>query len=110
MKQKVIYLFLSLMLTSISVSAQTGGGRITGVVIDDSGEEPLPGTTIFIEELKKGIATDEQGDFSFSDIPTGTYTLTVSFMGYRTQTRKVTVGNERGSNHHPSESRFQIVG
>lgn len=97
MKQKVIYLFLSLMLTSISVSAQTGGGRITGVVIDDSGEEPLPGTTIFIEELKKGIATDEHGDFSFSDIPTGTYTLTVSFMGYRTQTRKVTVGNERGS-------------
>ena len=97
MKQKVIYLFLSLMLMSISVSAQTGGGRITGVVIDDSGEEPLPGTTIFIEELKKGIATDEQGDFSFSDIPTGTYTLTVSFMGYRTQTRKVTVGNERGS-------------
>lgn len=97
MKQKVIYLFLSLMLMSISVSAQTGGGRITGVVIDDSGEEPLPGTTVFIEELKKGIATDEQGDFSFSDIPTGTYTLTVSFMGYRTQTRKVTVGNERGS-------------
>lgn len=97
MKQKVIYLFLSLMLMSISVSAQTGGGRITGVVIDDSGEEPLPGTTIFIEELKKGIATDEHGDFSFSDIPTGTYTLTVSFMGYRTQTRKVTVGNERGS-------------
>lgn len=97
MKQKVIYLFLSLMLTSISVSAQTGGGRITGVVIDDSGEEPLPGTTIFIEDLKKGIATNEHGDFSFSDIPTGTYTLTVSFMGYRTQTRKVTVGNERGS-------------
>ncbi len=97
MKQKVIYLFLSLMLTSISVSAQTRGGRITGVVIDDSGEEPLPGTTIFIEELKKGIATNEHGDFSFSDIPTGTYTLTVSFMGYRTQTRKVTVGNERGS-------------
>lgn len=97
MKQKVIYLFLSLMLTSISVSAQTGGGRITGVVIDDSGEEPLPGTTIFIEELKKGIATNEHGDFSFSDIPTGTYTLTVSFMGYRTQTRKVTVGNDRGS-------------
>lgn len=97
MKQKVIYLFLSLMLTSISVTAQTGGGRITGVVIDDSGEEPLPGTTIFIEELKKGIATNEHGDFSFSDIPTGTYTLTVSFMGFRTQTRKVTVGNERGS-------------
>lgn len=47
MKQKVIYLFLSLMLTSISVSAQTGGGRITGVVIDDSGEEPLPDNYLY---------------------------------------------------------------
>ena len=63
MKQKVHYLFLSLMLMSISVSAQTVGGRITGVVIDKSGEEPLPGTTIYIEELKKGIAKNEHGDF-----------------------------------------------
>ena len=61
MKQKVIYLFLSLMLTSISVSAQTGGGRIAGVVVDDSGEEPLPGATIFVEELKKGVAADGHG-------------------------------------------------
>ena len=69
MKQKVLYLFLSLMLMSVSVSAQTGGGRIAGVVIDDSGEEPLPGTTIFIEELKKGIATDEQGISLFLIFP-----------------------------------------
>ena len=45
------------MLTGISVSAQTGGGRIAGVVIDNAGEEPLPGATIFIEELKKGIVS-----------------------------------------------------
>lgn len=96
MKQKVIYLFLSLMLTSISVSAQTGGGRIAGVVVDDSGEEPLPGATIFVEELKKGVAADGHGEFSFSDIPAATYTLTVRFMGYHTQNRKVEVGKERG--------------
>ena len=58
MKQQVLFFFFTLMLTGISVSAQTGGGRIAGVVIDNAGEEPLPGATIFIEELKKGIVTD----------------------------------------------------
>lgn len=95
MKQKVLYFFLSLVLTSVSVSAQTAGGRIAGVVIDDSGEEPLPGATIFIEELKKGIATDGHGEFSFSDIPASTYTLTVRLMGYHMQTCKVAAGKER---------------
>ena len=61
MKQQVLFFFFTLMLTGISVSAHTGGGRIAGVVIDNAGEEPLPGATIFIEELKKGIVTDGHG-------------------------------------------------
>ena len=66
MKQQVLFFFFTLMLTGISVSAQTGGGRIAGVVIDNAGEEPLPGATIFIEELKKGIVTDGHGEFLLS--------------------------------------------
>ena len=96
MKQQVLFFFFTLMLTGISVSAQTGGGRIAGVVIDNAGEEPLPGATIFIEELKKGIVTDGHGEFLLSDVPAATYTLTVRFIGYHTQTRKLTVGKERG--------------
>ena len=96
MKQKVLFLFSTLMLinTSIRVSAQTEGGQIAGVVIDDSGEEPLPGSTIFIEELKKGDVSNRRGEFSFSDIPFGTYSLTVKFMGYQTATQKVIVSKE----------------
>ena len=84
MKQQVLFFFFTLMLTGISVSAQTGGGRIAGVVIDNAGEEPLPGATIFIEELKKGIVTDGHGEFLLSDVPAATYTLTVRFIGYHT--------------------------
>ena len=72
MKQKVLFSLLILMLMSISVSAQTGGGRIAGVVIDNTDEDPLPGATLFIEELKKGDVTNKYGEFSFSDIPFGT--------------------------------------
>ena len=35
MKQQVLFFFFTLMLTGISVSAHTGGGRIAGVVIDN---------------------------------------------------------------------------
>ena len=66
MKQKVLFSLLILMLMSISVSAQTGGGRIAGVVIDNTDEDPLPGATLFIEELKKGDVTNKYGEFSFS--------------------------------------------
>ena len=96
MKQKLLFLISALLLMSISVVAQTGNGRIVGVVIDDAGEGPLPGATLFIEELKKGSVADEHGEFIFSDIPaTTTYTLTVKFMGYRTQTFKISVGKEQ---------------
>ena len=94
MKQKVLFSLLILMLMSISVSAQTGGGRIAGVVIDNTDEDPLPGATLFIEELKKGDVTNKYGEFSFSDIPFGTYTFTVKFMGYQTAVQKVTVSKE----------------
>ncbi len=65
------------------------------MVIDNAGEEPLPGATIFIEELKKGIVTDGHGEFLLSDVPAATYTLTVRFIGYHTQTRYSHVGKER---------------
>lgn len=94
MKQKILYLFSTLLLMSISVLAQTGDGRIVGVIIDDSGEEPLSGATLFIEELKKGAVANEHGKFSFSNVPAATYTLTAKFMGYHTQTLKIIVGKD----------------
>lgn len=94
MKQKLLFLFSTLLLMSTGVAAQTGSGRIAGVVIDDAGEEPLPGVTLFIEELKRGVVADRHGEFAFSDIPATAYTLTVKFMGYHTQTLKITAGKD----------------
>ena len=95
MKQKILFSLWALTLMVLSVSAQTEKERITGIVIDYTSEEPLPGATIFIEELKKGDVADKHGEFSFSEVPFGTYTLTVKFMGYQKATQKVTVSNER---------------
>ena len=89
MKQQVLFFFFTLMLTGISVSAQTGGGRIAGVVIDNAGEEPLPGATIFIEELKKGIVTDGHGGHPADKLLFGRRLLKIVAGADRSEERRV---------------------
>ena len=93
MNRKVIYLFLSLILMSVSVFAQEPRGQIAGSVIDDTGEA-LYGATVFVEELKTGDVTDSTGQFIIRNLPFSTYTLTIQFTGYQPLKRKITVSKE----------------
>ena len=93
MKRKLLFLLSMLLLISIGSAAQTEQGHITGIVLDDE-EEPLPGATLSIGELKKNVVADKNGEFSFSDIPENNYTITVKYMGYQTQTLKVNAAKE----------------
>ena len=69
--------------------AQTA--RITGVVIDANNEEPLIGASVYIEQLKRGEVTGRNGEFTIGELSTGSYDLTISYMGYHTLTEKVTL-------------------
>ena len=72
MKQQVLFFFFTLMLTGISVSAQTGGGRIAGVVIDNAGEELARCEAYRCECLKSvGLA----GDSSLDDVEAAAFEL-----------------------------------
>ncbi len=69
--------------------AQTGS--LSGIVTDGESGDPLPGANLFIEQLGSGTATDVEGRYRVADIPVGSYTVRVSFVGYRTTTRPVTI-------------------
>jgi hypothetical protein len=62
---------------------------VRGTVVDSSGAI-LPGATVSLDEPSKGIhfdhATDDKGDYLFSQIPPGTYTIAVASNGFSTQT------------------------
>ncbi len=72
-----------------ALMAQTG--RIAGIVIDAVNEEPLTGATVYIDEINKGEAADKNGEFSFSKLKDGSYTATISYIGYHTQKEKITL-------------------
>jgi hypothetical protein len=56
---------------------------ITGKVTDASGEAPLQGAIVTIEELGRTAASDRFGTYRFNNIPAGDYTLSVSYIRRR---------------------------
>lgn len=65
-------------------------GSLTGRVVDSATRAPIAGATV---TLSDGLirTTDLSGNFSFAIVLNGTYTVTVSALGYVTQTKSVTV-------------------
>jgi TonB-dependent receptor len=73
-----IAIFLFFML-SISAIAQTG--NVQGIITDENGIT-VPGATVVIEQLNKGAVSDFDGKFTIVNIPEGSYTLLIKYLGY----------------------------
>ncbi|HMI03481.1 MAG TPA: carboxypeptidase-like regulatory domain-containing protein [Pedobacter sp.] len=69
-------------------------GSIKGRIVEFETSQPLPGTSVLILELNKGLQADNEGYYKISAVPPGKYTLQVSFISYRTE--KITVEIKEG--------------
>lgn len=84
--------FLALaMLLPICAFAQSGS--ITGKVTDAKTGEPLAGATAYIQSLQKGAQADLDGNYTISNLPSGSYALEVNYIGYRKFNTTVEVGS-----------------
>ena len=88
----VIWLFLAIFFSSLSVSAQ--GLTVSGTVKDEAGD-PLVGATVMVKGSATGIATDLDGKFTVR-VNNGKGVLVVSYLGYDTQ--EVKIGNRSNLN------------
>lgn len=81
-----------LLLVSVSASlAQTGSVR--GFVYEKESGEPVIFTNVVLEGTTYGIATDVNGYYNITKLPTGDYTLRVSYIGFDTVRVNIKVGN-----------------
>lgn len=78
-----------LVLTGQMLLAQ--GGRIEGVVRDAGSRSSLAGANIEIPVLRLGVSSDAQGHFALTGLAAGRYQLRISYIGYETVRREVTV-------------------
>ena len=99
----VAFAFLFIGSTAI---AQTGS--LTGTVSDRTTGETLAGATVMISELERGAPANIDGEYTISDIPVGTYNVTVSFIGYRTLSESIEI--QAGDNTFNPQLRLDQTG
>ena len=92
MYRKIALSFICLLSLITSVFAQNKG-HISGVVRDGSSGETLIGVSIYEEKLQLGTTTDEKGRYEL-DLPLGDYTLRISYVGYSTVHKRVSLSDK----------------
>ncbi len=82
---KHILVFCSLILVSVSAFSQSG--ILRGTIRDGKTNEAIIGATVQVMGLATpmGGSTDVNGQFELSKVPTGTHTIQVSYVSYKTK-------------------------
>ena len=82
---RLLLTFVFLVLTSSIFSQNLGS--LTGKVIDNETGFPLEGATIIVEDSNFFAVSDQNGFFQILDLPTTSYNITASFIGFKSQTK-----------------------
>ena len=90
----MVLVFASLLAGSPAVAQQTEA-RIAGTISDQNGGV-LPGVTVTVTSSATGAArtavTDEQGRYTITNLPPGTYTVAAELSGFGASKQDVSVG------------------
>ena len=81
-----IYLKIFLLIFSITCNSQNNS--LAGKISD--GLENLSYVNIYIQNTKLGTSSNEDGYYQIKNIPSGTYKIVVSSLGYKTKTTEIT--------------------
>jgi len=87
----VALLLIGMQLFLASTASSQTTGSIKGKVTDSKGIN-LPGVTVKLEgNVPQTQATDRDGNYSFTNLRAGNYTMTLTFIGFTTSTNRVTL-------------------
>ena len=79
----------------LSAQAQETDAHIYGHVIDKATGEHLPYIVVMLKGTTIGVTTENTGHYMIRNIPEGSFTVEVSAIGYKTQTREIKVRKGR---------------
>jgi hypothetical protein len=86
--QKIKSVILLFLFVSVAC-AQTAS--IRGFVYLKETGEPVIFTNVYLKGTTYGVATDENGYFSITKVPPGTYNLTITYLGYDSIQESITL-------------------
>jgi iron complex outermembrane receptor protein len=71
----------------IGISALLQAQNAISGTVTDAKKQPLIGVSIYAPELHKGTSTDENGNYTLSNLPNGRIKLTFTYIGFATQNK-----------------------
>jgi TonB-dependent receptor len=95
--KKVFLVCFAVLTLAFSSLAQERKGTIAGTV-KDSANSTLASALVELLPLGKKTASDDQGQFLFTDVPAGEYTLNVSYVGFAVSNSTVQIESGKTAN------------
>jgi uncharacterized surface anchored protein len=84
--KQLFWLLLLILVAHQTVSAQTVVGRISGTVQDSNGAN-VPNASVKVtnsaNNFERTVTTDENGFYTITNLPVGTYTIEAESKGYK---------------------------
>lgn len=90
-----------LLFVPFAIWAQNGV-TLSGKVTNLNGE-PLPGANVVLTDINKGVTTDFEGNYIIKDILSGMHKVEVSFIGFETIAKSITLNQSQTMNFQLSE-------
>jgi len=90
MKSILFFLFIS-----IGLPAFAHLGTLSGVVYDQSTRLPVTGVTVQLTSVGRTTQTNELGQYHFDNLVAASYTISLSHVGFKTQTLVAAVEDDR---------------
>lgn len=69
-------------------------GMLSGKVMDAKTGAPIQSALVYISDLKTGASTNSLGEYHFKNLPSGTYLIEISSVGYRSISQNVLLSGD----------------
>jgi outer membrane cobalamin receptor len=87
---------LTLLIIIYSITSVTAQDLIiSGFVIASNGGQPIQGATVSALNINKTTTTDELGNFRLTGFSSGSFRISVSFLGYKTIEKEISTSENR---------------
>lgn len=83
------FTFLLLLLSNWIMAQHVVSGRVA-----DAKNLTLPGATVAIKKLNISTITDETGSYKLLNVPDGTHTISVSYIGFNMESQTVKISGK----------------
>jgi len=104
----ILNLFLMILFLGSINNYSSAQNILSGKIIDGKDLKPLNGASVYIPDIKIGSVTRADGTYEIKDIPSGTYLLEISYLGYLSQSREITINENENANFELEQSSIEM--